>query len=210
MKRLAATLFVTWVTITLFCVFAVTIGCASPIENQIVGLQMCEDVLCYQGIVPLKTTYDKAQSIISHIPGAHIDPIVHDISRISQGPIELVNLFRGTGTDLREIDVHPRENVVTLAQFILSLGPPCGVYPSYPSNRYPFLITIHYPTVSLWIETDHWQLQPNSAVKEIDLIPPALESIAASNNRLISPCSRPDKVVRYDWRGFSQYPNQKP
>src|SRR4051812_356501 len=110
MKRLAATVFITWVMITLFCVFAVNTGRTPSIENGIVGLQMCDGVLCYRGIVPLKTTYDEAQSIISRIPGTSIDPIVHDISRIAQGPIELVNLFRGTGTNLREIDVHPRDS----------------------------------------------------------------------------------------------------
>src|SRR5689334_1660874 len=100
MKRLVAIVLVLWMGLSLLCAGIVSARPAPSETRQIIGLEVCENVPCYQGIIPLKTTFEDAKLIIGQLPGATLSN--SDEASLPDGPIQNVRILPSSDGRLRE------------------------------------------------------------------------------------------------------------
>jgi hypothetical protein len=200
MMRFVATGIVLWVSLSLLCAGIVSASQSPSKPRQIAGFDTCDNVPCYQGIIPLKTTFENAKIIIARLPGATLSN--SDEASLPDGPIQNVRILPSSDGRLREVDLIPRGNAISLGHVISRLGTPCAVYPVEPNAWLPSIIIVAYPTVVFWIKTSNWQLDPSLPVSDIVLVPPNVENFITLDHP-ISPC---EGIKTGHWQGFRRYP----
>jgi hypothetical protein len=203
MKYLLLTTLITCLILCVLVLSMLLIGHAHPDQPLLTGLVPCDESLCYRGIALLKTPYDVGRSIIENLPGASWS--VRDIRRadLPQGDAAWLIIFRSNNDRVRELDLRPRSNTLTLGKVITHLDIPCAVYAFRPGRaalNTPPLVILAYPAMYIWVETHNWRLAPNLRIREINLMPELTSEIA------VKPCNNINQPVKYKWEGFRQYP----
>src|SRR5262249_9228343 len=143
MKRLIAIVFVMWVGFSLLCAGIVSAGQTQLETRQITGLENCGGMPCYQGIVPLQTSYEDAKGIIARLQGATMRS--SDEASISGDPIQSVRYYRSGDGRVRDISLTVRGNAIVLGDVITRLGTPCAVFSFVSTATLPFPSSVNYP-----------------------------------------------------------------
>jgi hypothetical protein len=202
MLRFLCTAFVLMTLVLIFTTTAVVWGRVQPEQELPIGFKLCNWGLCYRDIVLMETTEKQARTIIEQSPNVTWSQIHTNRADFSTGPLRWIFVFSTSGGYVRELDLRPHDKVLPLGRIVAELGPPCAIYPFKPV-KYQYLVTVSYPTMTFWIETKNWRLEPTSSISEVDLIPPLLNSVVTFD-KLVRPCD--STTINYRWKGFVSYP----
>ena len=189
----------------LLCGTAIILGQSQPVATP-PGLELCDGMPCYMGIVLNKTTGAEAKRIFSKTPGYTLSTY-HDGADVSVGYFQHIVIFSNNGPvfeiDLTRRNLTNRDNALSVGLVFNVLGAPCAIY-SLPANsdlQNPHLVVLHYPDRVMYVITDQWRVKPNSLVDEVDLGPYDRQTYIEQK------LCRSLKVtsLQYTWQGFRQY-----
>ncbi|HVO43004.1 MAG TPA: hypothetical protein VMT34_10290 [Aggregatilineales bacterium] len=172
MKAVAAFAFLLSLLLVVLCAGAVIVGHAQPESALVPGLELCDGVLCYQGIVPGETPITQARSFLAQSElnietGGRQGGNFSYTDADSKRHLDLVEDWRhAAGFLMLGLERAP----IRLGDLTNAFGPPCTIglggapivtltYPNFEVNIFFFASRLH--------PQGAFSLRPDTAVSQI-------------------------------------------
>jgi hypothetical protein len=197
MRRFVSIILVSLIVVSSLCVLAILFGQRQAEEVFISELHYCGSSVCFLGIVPGTTSWDKTLSSIHQAPQLETLEtnllFSHDEQNYVLGFV--VGTREGIETPL-EININLPTMGMDVGTLIARFGSPCYVV-SFSGGG----ITLGYPNAIFYLSLNANKLSPFSHIDHIRLRPDKLD---------YCPTSWPDDFPSaiYSWRGFTAYPQK--
>jgi hypothetical protein len=173
------------------------------LQQELTG---CQDLTCWDGIIPGITTRGEARSLLEALYGSENLTVTQSSLYWEQD--SLSTRTRGGGLSISdqdivdEIHINLLERTLSVAELVDQIGEPSFVYVNraFPSETYCAGALILYPSkgVIAWLYPvgDFTGINPTQSIESLDLLSPEL-----ANNWSIT------DSVKLDWQGYLDYCN---
>ncbi|MEP7287319.1 MAG: hypothetical protein ABI947_16305 [Chloroflexota bacterium] len=194
MKKFFRLIFITVTLLSLLCMVAILLGYRQRESVFISELHYCDSTICYLGIVPGITTWDKALPLIRQTTQLDaLDDLAHTYGH--KEPAYTVGFLVGGDQDTPiEININLTSAKVYAGDLITKFGNPCYVV-SFTDG----LLGLGYPNALFTVPTH--RLTPFSLIDHVVLL--------RDKQNACPPVWPPGSLVVDGWQGFITYPVQK-
>ncbi len=184
----------------ILCCLAIGFGRIHSIPSSAAtsfGLDRCDDVPCFRGLIPGKTSWSNALATTGNPPVIGLDR-GHPIMSLAQSTDHAL-------LDAISIDVPP-DTTITVSDVINLYGVPCQIYLYSRSPTTPNVITLRYPGLCVQTGIIEERLTPDSPIRHLyylTSLAPRQGSAVPCGNDLTSSSSAMVMSGWRPWRGFA-------